>query len=192
MKAQFTQFQLPALLLGLALSTSLWADTQTQPATKAVDAYINQNIGFNVKGYKYKQAELPCEVDKVLVSEVTKRAKKEGLSIEPVATADKIRNGVIPVIAIDIEKMVVGPNAEAQFGTKSEGSLPKMQVLAAIVKGQDIVTAKHTCAIVTVSEFTPTSDVLDMGTPGVTYCKAMRKCIRELSKDIVDWASPQL
>ena len=156
------------------------------------DAYINQNLGFNVKGYKYQQKQLPCDVDKVLVSEVTKRGKKEGLSIVPVATLDKIRNGVIPVIAIDIEKMVVGPTPEAKFGTNSDGNLPKMQVTAAVVKGDQLTTAKHTCAIVSVNEFTPSSDVLDMGTPGVTYCKAMRKCIRELSKDIVDWASPLL
>src|SRR5688572_10412230 len=30
---------------------------------KAPLVYINQNIGFNVKGYKYKQSEFPCDID---------------------------------------------------------------------------------------------------------------------------------
>lgn len=178
------------LALSLLVSVSAWAKEPTTP--KGAHAYINQNIGFNVTGYKYTQSEFPCNVDKMLVEAITKRGTKEGINIEPVATTDKIRNGVIPVIAIDIEKMVLGNDKDSQFGTKSDLGLPKMQVTAALVKGNDIVTAKHTCAIVTLQEFTPSSDVLDMGTPGVTYCKAMRKCIRELSKDVVDWASPQL
>jgi hypothetical protein len=162
----------------------------TEPA--ATHAYINQNIGFNVPGYKYTQSEFPCKVDKILVEEITKRGTKEGITIEPVATIDKIRNGVVPVIALDIEQMVLGSGKESQFGTKVDYGLPKMQVTAAVIKGNDIITAKHTCAIVNLNEFTPSNNVLDLGTPGVTYCKAMRKCIRELSKDVIDWAAPQL
>jgi hypothetical protein len=180
------------LLLSLLASVSAWAEEPASKASKGADAYINQNIGFNVTGYKYTQSEFPCKVDKVLVQEITKRGRKEGFTIEPVATIDMIRNGLIPVIAIDIEKMVLGNDKESQFGTKSDLGLPKMQVTAAVIKGDDIITAKHTCAIVTLQEFTPSSDVLDMGSPGVTYCKAMRKCIRELSMDIVDWVGPQL
>ena len=172
-----------ALVIGLLL---------TAGASAAPTAYINKNIGFNVKGYKYSQSQFPCDVDKVLVEEIMARGTREGLSIEPVATADKIRNGVIPVIAIDIEQMVLGGEADHHFGVKTDQRLPKMQVTAALVKGKDIVTAKHTCAIVTLNEFTPSSDVVDMGTPGVTMCTAMRKCIKDLSKDIVDWAEPQL
>lgn len=170
------------LLIGLLASLSASAE--------GVDAYINQNIGFNVPGYKYTQAEFPCNVDKMIVEAVTKRGTKEGLTIEPVATLDKIQNGTIPVIAIDIEQMVLGRDKESQFG--AQDSLPKMQVMAAVVKGENIVTAKHTCAIIHLNEFTPSSNVLDLGTPGITYCRAMRKCIRELGKDIVDWAQPQL
>ncbi len=160
--------------------------------TKEVSAYINQNIGFNVQGYKYSQDEFPCDVDKVLVKEITKRGKEEGVKIEAVGTADKIRNGVIPVIAIDIEEMVLGNEKKRQYGTRSALGLPKMQVTAAVVKGNDIVTAKHTCAIASVNEFTTTSNVLDLGTPGITYCRAMEKCLRELSEDIVDWAKPNI
>lgn len=175
----------PILLLSLLASVSVWA-------AEPVDAYINQNVGFNVPGYKYTQSEFPCNVDKMLVEGITKRGAKEGITIEPVSTVDKIQNGVIPVIAIDIEQMILGNEKDEQFGTKSDVGLPKLQVMAAVVKGNDMVTAKHTCAIVTLREFTPSSDVLDMGTPGITYCRAMRKCIRELSKDVVDWAEPQL
>jgi len=172
-----------ALLLGLLL---------TAGASAAPTAYINKNIGFNVKGYKYSQSQFPCDVDKVLVDEIMARGTREGVSFEPVATADKIRNGVIPVIAIDIEQMVLGGDPDRHFGDKTNQRLPKMQVTAAVVKGKEIVTAKHTCAIVTLNEFTPSSDVGDLGTPGVTMCTAMRKCIKDLSKDIVDWAAPQL
>jgi hypothetical protein len=171
----------------LLISLLLAAGASAAPA-----AYINQNIGFNVKGYKYSQSQFPCEVDKVLVEEIVSRSTREGISIVPVATADKIQNGVIPVIAIDIEQMVLSGDPDHHFGIKTNQQLPKMQVTAAVVKGKEIVTAKHTCAIVTLREFTPSSDVTDLGTPGVTMCTAMRKCIKDLSKDIVDWAEPQL
>lgn len=178
------------LLLSLLISLSISAEEPTSVGVSGTDAYINQNIGFNVKGYKYTQSEFPCKVDQVLVTEITKRGAKESITIEPVATVEKIQNGVVPVIAIDIEQMVLGNDKESQFGTR--GDLPKMQVTAAVIKGNDIVTAKHTCAIVSLQEFTPSHSVLDLGAPGMTYCKAMRKCIRQLSKDIVDWAGPQL
>lgn len=177
------------LIMGLLVTISSWA---AEPGTNQsqAKAYINQNIGFNVKGYKYKQSEFPCNVDKVLVELIVKRGAKDGIAIEPVGTIDKIQNGVVPVIAIDIEKMVISDDKEGQFGATD--NLPMMQVTAAVVKGEDIVTAKHTCAIINLNEFTPSNNVLDLGTPGVTYCKAMRKCIRELSKDVIDWAGPQL
>lgn len=158
---------------------------------KAPLVYVNQNIGFNVKGYKYKQSEFPCDIDKVLVSNLVDQAKKEGIRLEPISTADKILNGVIPVVAIDIEQLVLG-NEERQFGTKQSNPLPKVQVTVALIKGKDnMVTAKHTCAIMTLNEFTPSTDVLDLGS-GVTVCSATRKCLKDLSKDVVEWVSPQV
>lgn len=158
---------------------------------KAPLVYINQNIGFNVKGYKYKQSEFPCDIDKVLVSNLVDQAKSDGIRLEPVGTADKILNGVIPVVAIDIEQLVLG-NETRQFGTKQNNPLPKVQVTVALIKGKDnMVTAKHTCAIMTLNEFTPSTSVLDLGS-GVTVCSATRKCLKDLSKDVVEWVSPQL
>lgn len=163
----------------------------TQSSRHTPSIYVNQNIGFNVDGYKYKQSEFPCDIDKVLVSNLVERAKTNGIKMEPVATADKILNGVIPVLAIDIEQLVLGN--ERQFGTKQRSNLPKVKVTAALIKGKDnMVTAKHTCAIMTLNEFTPSTDILDLGNTGATVCSATEKCLKDLSKDIVEWVSPQL
>lgn len=181
------------LISVLLLSSSV---TVASPDASPLNAsaplvYVNQNIGFNVKGYKYKQSEFPCDIDKVLVSNLVEQAKNDGIRLEPVGTADKILNGVIPVVAIDIEQLVLG-NEKRQFGTKQTNTLPKVQVTVALIKGKDdMVTAKHTCAIMTLNEFTPSTNVLDLGT-GVTVCSAARKCLKDLSKDVVEWVSPQL
>lgn len=153
--------------------------------------YVNQNVGFNVPGYKYKQSEFPCEIDKVLVGNLVERSQSSGVTLEPVGTADKILNGTIPVLAIDIEQLVLG-DEKRQFGTKQKSNLPKIQVTVALIKGEEIVTAKHTCAIMTLNEFTPSTNVLDLGSPGTTVCSATRKCLRDLSKDVVDWMVPQV
>lgn len=179
---------IPALLIPLYATAA--PDAAPLEAKKPL-VYINQNIGFNVKGYKYKQSEFPCEIDKVLVTNLVDQAKREGINLEPVGTADKILNGVIPVVAIDIEQLVLG-NEKRQFGTKQENPLPKVQVTVALIKGKnDMVTAKHTCAIMTLNEFTPSTNVLDLGS-GTTVCSATRKCLKDLSKDVVEWVSPQI
>jgi len=182
-----------SLLLVAALTFPLLTmaadDTTLSPNAPLV--YVNKNLGFNVKGYKYAQSQFPCDIDQVLVDNLVDQGKSEGIRMEPVGTADKIRNGVIPVLAIDIEQLVLGDESR-QFGVKQSNSLPKVQVTAALVKGKDnIVTAKHTCAIMNLNEFTPSSNVLDLGT-GVTVCSATRKCLRDLSKDVVGWISPQV
>ena len=180
-------------LLTLALTCPLLAlaASESPLGDKAPLVYVNQNIGFNVEGYKYKQSEFPCEIDKVLVSNLVERAQSDGMRFEPVSTADKIRNGVVPVLAIDIEQLVLGDETR-QFGTKEESTLPKVQVTVALVKGKDdMVTAKHTCAIMTLNEFTPSTNVLDLGTTA-TVCSATRKCLRDLSKDVVEWVAPQV
>lgn len=180
-------------LMILALLAPLFAMAADQQAlsAKAPLVYVNKNLGFNVKGFKYKQSEFPCDIDKVLVENLVEQAHTNGIRMEPVSTADKIRNGVIPVLAIDIEQLVLG-GEERQFGTKQTSNLPKVQVTAALVKGDNMVTAKHMCAIVTLNEFTPSSDVLDLGSNGVTVCAATRKCLKDLSKDVVEWIEPQI
>lgn len=166
------------------------AENQTLGA-KAPLVYVNQNLGFNVKGFKYKQSEFPCDMDKILVENIVAQGKSNGIRMEPVATADKIRNGVVPVLAIDVEQLVLGQNH--QFGTERDSNLPKVQITAALLKGKNnMVTAKHTCAIMTLNEFTPSSNVIDLGSNGVTVCAATRKCLNDLSKDVVQWVEPQL
>lgn len=187
-----SQIKLSLLIPALLCSVSTVAAPESAPLdAKAPLVYINQNIGFNVKGYKYKQSEFPCDIDKVLVSNIVDQAKRDGIRVEPIGTADKILNGVIPVVAIDIEQLVLG-SEERQFGTKQSNTLPKVQVTVALIKGKDdMVTAKHTCAIMTLNEFTPSTNVLDLGN-GVTVCSATRKCLKDLSKDVVEWVSPQV
>ena len=179
---------IPALVFPLL---TLAASEPAPLSDKAPLVYVNQNIGFNVPGYKYKQSEFPCDIDKVLVSTLVERAHSDGIRLEPVGTADKILNGVIPVVAIDIEQLVLG-NEEHQFGTKQSNNLPKVQVTVALIKGKDdMVTAKHTCAIMTLNEFTPSTNVMDMGTT-TTVCSATRKCLSDLSKDVIEWVAPQV
>ena len=181
-------------LLTLAVGAPLIAvaEPESPLSANAPLVYVNKNIGFNVKGYKYKQSEFPCDIDKTLVNNLVERAQTQGIRLEPIGTRDKILNGVIPVLAIDVEKLVVGGEGR-QFGTKQDSNLPKVQITAALVKSKnDIVTAKHTCAIMTLNEFTPSSNILDMGSNGVTVCSATRKCLQDLSKDVVEWIEPQI
>lgn len=169
----------------LALST-----VAVHAAAEPAQAYINQNLGFNVKGYKYSQSEFPCDIDKNLVALLLEDGKSAGLRMEAANTADKIRNGVIPVVAIDIEQLVLG-SKEHTYGTQTHSTLPKVQVTAAVIKGEELVTAKHTCAIATLNQLTPSSSVLDLGTT-TSICSATHRCLRDLSKDIIEWVAPQL
>jgi len=181
MKALLALFSASFLVLPLAAFA-------TEPKKDATLVYVNQNIGFNVPGYKYSQSEFPCDIDKVLVKNLISQAKKEKIQLEAVGTPDKIKNGEIPVLAIDVEELVLGKH---QFGAKSDNTLPKVQIMAALIKGKDFVTAKHTCAIATLNEFTPSSNILDLGTTA-TMCSATRKCLRDLSNDVVQWMAPQV
>jgi hypothetical protein len=158
----------------------------------APQVYLNKNLGFNVPGYNYKQSEFPCDIDSTLVESLVKRSKAAGIQMEAVSTADKIQNGVIPVLAIDIEQLVL--NEKFRFGSTSTSNLPRVQVTAALIAKNlenGFVTAKHSCAIATLNEFTPSSEILDMGTTA-TVCSATRKCLDDLSKDIVQWTASQV
>jgi hypothetical protein len=195
----FTQKKLSTQRLSLLTLSLLFPclalaapESAPQLSANAPLVYVNKNIGFNVKGYKYKQSEFPCEIDSVLVSNLVDRAQTQGIRLEPIGTRDKILNGVIPVLAIDVEQLVLGGEGR-QFGTKRDSNLPKVQITAALVKNKNnIVTAKHTCAIMTLNELTPSSNILDMGSNGVTMCSATRKCLEDLSKDVVEWIEPQI
>lgn len=175
--------------ISASLALALFAVGAT---AKEPQVYVNQNLGFNVEGFKYTQKEFPCNVNTVLVENLIKRSKRASINMEAASTPDKIRNGVIPVLAIDIEQLVL--NEEFRFGTTSASNLPSVKVTAALITGKGdkgFVTAKHSCAIATLNEFTPSSNILDMGTTA-TVCSATRKCLDDLSKDIVQWIAPQV
>jgi hypothetical protein len=178
--------KLVVLTMALGFSFMALADS---PDSKTHLVYINKNIGFNVEGYKYSQAEYPCDIDKVLVEKLISKAQDKGIRLESVHTLDKIQNGKIPVLAIDVEQLVLG---DKKFGTKQDSKLPKVQITAALIKNKnEMVTAKHTCAIMTLNELTPSSSVLDLGTVS-TVCSATRKCLTDLSKDVIEWIEPQI
>lgn len=125
-----------------------------------------------------------------MVEELVSQGQRVDINMEPARTADKILNGKIPVLAMDVEQLVLG-SEEHSYGAKSRTKLPKVQVTAAFIVGEEMTSAKHTCAIATLNEFTPSTNVLDLGTT-VSVCTATRKCLRDLSKDIVGWVQPQV
>lgn len=160
------------------------------------EVYLNRDIGFNVKGYKYNQEELPCEVDKYLVEDLVERGKKQDLNFTTVGTGDKIDKPNAPVLAIEIDSLSLGKEG-FNFGRRgADNVLPAVKVTAALIRGEDQggnVLAKHSCAILHVNEVSPgSSGILDMGTYGVTVCDATKKCLRELNNDVVDWVKPQV
>lgn len=181
--------KLPLALLFTCLSAANFA----QANDSTPDVYLNQNLGFNVEGYKYAQSEFPCDIDTTLVAQIVERAQKKGIRMEAAGTADKLLNGEVPVLAIDIEALVLGSD-EFTFGTKSSSNLPSVRVTAGLIDEDlpdGVVTAKHSCAIATLSQLNPSSSVTDLGTTH-TVCSATHKCLNDLSKDIVEWVSPQL
>ncbi len=166
----------------LSLSFSLTHATEST-------VYVNQNIGFSVPGYKYSQKDFPCEIDKHLVKAIVKHGSHDQMKLVPVSSAEKIRNGVIPVVAMDVEQLVL--TKDVQFGPKSKNPLPKVKVLAAIIRDSGMETANHTCAIATLNDFTPSSNILDLGT-ATTVCGAARRCVNNLGKDISEWLHQNL
>lgn len=174
-------------LLGALLSAVAWADAEPQ-------IYLNQNLGFNVEGYSYEQAQYPCDIDKVLVEKIVQRGRADKIRIEAVGTADKILNSEHPVLAIDIEALVLG-SEEFTFGTRSSSNLPSVRVTAALFHDSlpdGFITAPHSCAIATLNQLGPSSSVLDLDAGGHTVCSATHRCLNGLSRDIVRWVKPQV
>lgn len=171
-------------LASAAASLQVSAHTNAKP-----DVYLNQNFGFNIKGFKYTQNEFPCDLDKTLVENLVEVGAQQRLNIEATDSAAKVRNGSIPVIAIDIEQLVMGE--KLKLGTKTRSNLPKVQVAVALIKGEHYEETTHSCAIATLNQFSPSSSVLDLGS-SATLCSATKKCLRDLSKDIIHWIKPQI
>lgn len=179
---------LSLLALGACLSLAAWAET------KPPQLYVNENLGFNVEGYDYAQSEYPCDLDKILVNNIVERASASGFHTEAAGTADKLHSSGAPVLAIDIDALVLG-SEEFTFGTRSHSHLPSVRVTVALIKDDipdGFTTARHSCSIATLNELSPSSNILDLGAYGTTVCSATRRCLGRLSKDIVQWVTPQL
>src|SRR5690606_27475303 len=98
-----------------------------------------------------------------LVEQIVARAKSSNIRMEATGSADKILNAEIPVLAIDIESLVLG-SKEYTFGTRSSSNLPSVKVTAALIDNnnpENLVMAQHSCAIATLNQLTPSSNVLD-------------------------------
>ena len=152
--------------------------------------YLNENLGFNIPGYKYKQTELPCEVDKYIVEQLIKDAPEKGFHIEGVTTRDKILNGEIPVLAIDIDGIYYGREGTGYGTVKRSDALPSINITTAIFygeSGKQYKTEKHACGFASLAEISPSaSSVMDLGT-SKTICGVMKVCIKELNRDIFNW-----
>ncbi len=174
------------------LFAGLSAASLAQSSDATPDIYLNQNLGFNVEGYNYAQSEFPCEINTTLVNKIVERATEKGIRMEAAGTADKLLNGKVPVLAIDIEALALG--SDFTFGTETRSNLPSVKVTAGLIDEKlpgGAVTAKHSCAIATLNQLTPSSNIMDLGTTH-TMCSAAHKCLNDLSNDIVEWVSPQL
>lgn len=171
---------------------SLCAFTTTINAKETeVDVYINQNVGFNVEGYDYKQPALPCDIDKSLVDFVVEKSKSADIHMQAVTSKDKVQNGIIPVVLIDIEQLVLGD--EHNYGESTNSNLPKIQITAGVLKGKAIQTAKHTCAIAsTANNLLLPTDKITYHIPPGSVCAEAQKCLKDLSKDVVEWLKPQV
>ncbi len=157
--------------------------------------YLNRDVGFNVQGYNYNQKQLPCDVDNFLVDDIAYRSVDYNLDIKTVGTGDPVPKSDIPVLAIEIDHLALGKKG-FNFGKSKNSVLPSMQVTVALIRDEKFggnILAKHSCAILTLKDVSPaTSGILDMGTYGMTVCDATQKCIKDLSKDIVEWVVPKL
>lgn len=168
-----------------AFTTSISA-SETKPLV-----YVNKNVGFNIEGYDYKQPALPCDVDNKLVDLLVERGNKSNMNMEAVDSKDKVKNGSIPVVLIDIEQLVLGE--DHVYGKSANSNLPKIQITAGLLKGKDMQTAKHTCAIATASnDLIKPTDKITYKLPAGSVCIAVQKCLEDLSKDVVTWLKPQV
>lgn len=175
------------------LTTTLGCSALSHGETNA-DFYLNQNIGFDVPGFKYEQEQYPCNVDELLVEQIVQQGNEQHLKVVATDPKGDIYNKGIPVMAIDINALVLGSD-DHNYGAQTNSNLPSVKVTSVLIEKNRFkggyVQANHSCAIATLKEFTPSSDVLDMGV-NVTVCGAVEKCLEDLSKDLVNWADSQL
>jgi hypothetical protein len=150
--------------------------------------YINKNIGFNVEGYKYQQPAYPCDVDNNLVDLLIKESARSGLNMESVDTKEKIDNGSIPVLLIDIEQLTLRENIN--YGESKNFNLPKIQITAGILKGKELQTTKQTCVSARADNLTMPTDKIILNHANIQICAEAQRCLEDLSKDVVAWIKP--
>lgn len=169
---------LPSLFLLSVYSAAVFANVAE------ARYYLNPHVGFDVEGFNYQQKQFPCRADSVLIERFEKRAGEYGIVFDTLHKPAKPLHNYQPLIAIDVTELVL--TDDVAYGKNPQHPLPKMAINLAIVNGDDRVISKQSCAISSLSEFTSSSDILDMGTV-TTVCGALERCIGRLAKDSLQW-----
>lgn len=170
-----------AVLVSVLLVTACSGTPTVNGDAKTV--YINENVGFAVKGYSYKQDGLVCDIDNYLVNALVDKAAAKNIKLVRVKTASQ--QG--PLLALDIESLVLGQNKREYIGNNAVE--PEIGVAAGLlVKGRspELTTISHQCVAF--------SDqmALSNAAAGSSNCSSLNKCARRVSGDIVDWVVPQI
>ena len=138
------------------------------------------------------QSELPCKIQETMVTELEKKAAGKNIRVERISSADKLATLSGPLLAVDIESLVLG-DKEHSYGVKSTNALPAIEITSAYIdkKSGNYTTKKHQCSYSGLSDFTPTSDITDLGGGNTSVCSATQKCLSKLSTDVIKWVEPQ-
>lgn len=177
-------------LLSTVMLSICTLTTTVNASEASPTVYVNQHVGFNVEGYKYDQPALPCDVDKNLVDLLVKNGNKANLSMQAVGTKEEIQNGTVPVVLVDIEQLALKHNKS--YGKSNNFNLTKIGITAAVLKDGALTTAKHTCALTSEDNLTMPTDEILLNHANVEVCHEAQKCLEDLSKDVIDWAKPQI
>lgn len=149
----------------------------------AKTVYINENVGFAVKGYSYEQDGLVCDIDKYLVTALVDKAAAKNINL----VRTKVVSQQGPLLALDIESLVLGQNERAYIGNNAVE--PKIGVAAGLlIKGRapELTAISQQCVAF--------SDqmALSNAAAGGSNCSSLNKCARRMSGDIIDWLAPQI
>lgn len=172
-------------LITLAVLAPVLVACSSAPTLKsnAKTVYINENVGFAVKGYSYKQDGLVCDIDNYLVSALIDKAAAQNINLVRVKTATQ--QG--PLLALDIESLVLGQNQREYIGNNAVE--PEIGVAAGLIiksRVPELTSISQQC--VAFSDQMAISNVAG----GNSNCSSLNRCVRRVSGDIIDWLAPQL
>lgn len=170
-----------AMLLPLLLIAA--CSTVPQLSPNAATIYVNENVGFAVAGFGYKQDGLVCDIDDYLVDALVERAVEYNIKLVRVKTA----SAQGPLLALDIESLTLGQNKRDYTGHSAVE--PGLGVIAGlVVKGRnpEFTSTSHQCVAF--------SDqmVLTNSASGRSNCSSLQLCARRVSGDIAAWLAPQV